>query len=332
MLFQQNTVRVVLTAVIGLILLVIAIIYSTFAGTMQLDVKTVWQSLWEPADTVERAVVWDLRLPRALTGALVGACLAVSGVLMQGITRNPLVEPKIIGVSAGASLFIVVLTVLMPDFPPEWTPFVAMAGAAAGGLLVYSLASQRGVTPIGLTLAGVAVSLFLNALMMGILVIDLETAGVVIFWLAGGLAGRDWAHVSMILPWAAGGFLFAWALAKRMNALQLGDEVAQGLGISLEKTRLYAALITIALAGSAVAVAGPIGFVGLVVPHVTRALVGGDHRVLIPVSAVIGACLLVCGDIAARTIREPLEWPVGVLTAFLGGPFFLYLLRKERER
>ncbi|UFJ42930.1 iron ABC transporter permease [Brevibacillus humidisoli] len=330
---QTNPIiRVVLTLLIGLFLLLLAVIYSTFAGTMQLDVSTVWQALWQPSDTVERAVVWDLRLPRALLGALVGASLAVSGALMQGITHNPLVEPKLIGVTAGASLFIVGLTVLYPDFPIGWTPFVAFAGAATGGLLVYSMASQRGVTPLGLTLAGVAVSLFLSALMMGILVIDLETAGLVIFWLAGGLAGRGWSHVSMMLPWAISGLVIAWGLSSRMNALQLGDEVAQGLGISLDATRLYAALVTVVLAGSAVAVAGPIGFVGLIIPHVSRSLVGSDYRVLVPVSAILGACLLVYGDIAARTIREPLEWPVGVLTAFIGAPFFLYLLRKERGR
>lgn len=315
--------------VAGALLLVLGVLLDTRIGIVDLSLAEVWRALTESELTQTRAIVWELRLPRALVAAMVGLNLAVAGAVMQALTRNPLASPSLTGVSAGAGLAVVASLVFVPARPLELTPFIAFAGGLAGGAVVFSLATRSVVTPIRLALAGIATASFLLAMTTGLLLLNGDTVGTVYFWLAGGVAGRGWQHVSIVLPWVLVGLTAAMLMTRQLNILLLGEDVAKSLGIATGRTRAVLMLVSIMLAGSAVAVAGPIGFVGLISPHVARFLVGPDHRLLIPLAAVFGGALVVWADIAARNVQRPLEIPVGILIAMLGGPFFLFLARRS---
>ncbi len=276
-------------------------------------------------------MVWDLRLPRAILAALIGASLAISGAVMQCLTRNPLADPKIMGISSGAAVVVVIVELLALNIPMIWFSPLVFLGAAAGGSLVYGLAFKGGASPIALALAGVAVSAFLHALSIGVLVMLGEDAGAIYAWLAGGLNGLSWDHITMILPWILIGVVTAWLIADKMNILDLGEDVARGLGINIGLIRAVLVILTIVLAGSAVSVSGSIGFIGLIIPHIVRKMFGSDYKVTIPMAALVGALLLVIADLIARTVAQPEELPVGIFTAAIGCPYFLYLVRKQSE-
>lgn len=311
------------------ILVIISFIYGLATGSVTLTVSEVISGIFGEEGTMEHQIVWNLRLPRLLTGLLVGMCLAVSGGILQGIMRNPLADPGIIGVSSGAGLVAVSMMLIFPAYQ-GLVPVGAFIGAFIAAALVYILAWNGGVAPLRLILAGVAINAFLGALTSGVMIVYSDKVQTVLSWLMGGLSGKSWPHLQIILPYAIVGLVLSLFASRSVNILRLGDDVAKLLGYNVEKHRLLLLLLSTFLAGAAVSVAGLLGFVGLVVPHMVRLLIGNDYKYLIPISALLGGALVVFADTAARSWFEPIELPVGVLLAVIGAPFFLYLLRKGK--
>ncbi|MEB5695175.1 iron ABC transporter permease [Klebsiella aerogenes] len=299
-------------------------------GARWIAPQTVLQALleYDPRNFDQRIIV-DLRLVRLAAALLTGAALGVAGVLLQTVIRNPLGEPHILGLNAGASLAVVATSALglsVGDFPAA-RPLTAACGAALlfGGVMALASAGRGGATPLRITLCGVAISAFASAVTAAILILDEQTLLAMRTWLAGDLAGLNWATLQAALVPALSGMGLALLLAPRLNVLALGDKVALGLGVNLVQTRLLGLTAIALLCGAAVAVAGPIGFVGLVVPHVVRRLITQDIRLALPLAAPVGALVLVLADIAARTIVAPQELATGAMTALVGAPLFIFI-------
>lgn len=299
-------------------------------GARWIAPQTVLQALieYDPRNFDHRIIV-DLRLVRLAAALLTGAALGVAGVLLQTVIRNPLGEPHILGLNAGASLAVVATSALglsVGDFPAA-RPLTAACGAALlfGGVMALASAGRGGATPLRITLCGVAISAFASAVTAAILILDEQTLLAMRTWLAGDLAGLNWATLQAALVPALSGMGLALLLAPRLNVLVLGDKVALGLGVNLVQTRLLGLAAIALLCGAAVAVAGPIGFVGLVVPHVVRRLITQDIRLALPLAAPVGALVLLLADIAARTIVAPQELATGAMTALVGAPLFIFI-------
>lgn len=310
------------------LLLAAGIAFGLTTGSVPIPLRDIFDILLGGSHSPYEAILMDVRLPRVLIGVLVGACLAASGALLQGIMRNPLADPGIIGVSAGGGLAAVVTLVAFPQFSYLLPP-AAFAGSLVAALLIYALSWDNGASPVKIVLAGVAVSALLGAVMNGIMVVHSDRIQGVIPWLAGGLNGRSWHHLWFMLPYALAGLALTVPAIKPANVLMLGDKTAKLLGQRVELQRLLLLALAALLAGTAVSVAGLVGFVGLVVPHAVRLLIGDDYRRLMPVSIAGGGALVVIADTIARTWFDPAELPVGILLACIGAPFFLYLLRKR---
>ena len=299
-------------------------------GARWIAPQTVLQALieYDPRNFDHRIIV-DLRLVRLAAALLTGAALGVAGVLLQTVIRNPLGEPHILGLNAGASLAVVATSALglsVGDFPAA-RPLTAACGAALlfGGVMALASAGRGGATPLRITLCGVAISAFASAVTAAIVILDEQTLLAMRTWLAGDLAGLNWATLQAALVPALSGMGLALLLAPRLNVLALGDKVALGLGVNLVQTRLLGLAAIALLCGAAVAVAGPIGFVGLVVPHVVRRLITQDIRLALPLAAPVGALVLLLADIAARTIVAPQELATGAMTALVGAPLFIFI-------
>ncbi|MBD2529857.1 iron ABC transporter permease [Nostoc flagelliforme FACHB-838] len=278
-------------------------------------------------------VIQNLRLPRTLVAFMVGMALAISGTIFQGLTRNPLADPGIIGINAGASLAAVTVIVLFPSAPIYTLPLSAFAGALLMAILIYSLAWNNGSSPILLILMGVGLSAIASAITSLMItfgeIYDVSNA---LVWLAGSVYGRTWEQVFSLLPWLIVFVPMALTLARHLNALNLGDDVAKSLGSQVEWQRGLLVLVGVALAGSGVATAGNIGFIGLIAPHLGRQLVGATHEGLIPTSALLGGVIVVMADLLGRTLFAPIELPCGIVTAAIGAPYFLYLLIRNRKK
>jgi iron complex transport system permease protein len=316
-------------ALLGAALLLAATVLVGVAyGSVRVPLGEVVTKLIEHDRTGSGYIVWNLRLPRVLLAVLVGMNLGLAGALLQSLTRNPLAEPNLLGISAGGGLAAVLALKLSPGIDFTRLPLLAFAGSLLGAGLVYGLAWRGGVSPLRLVLAGVAVGALLSAFTTGILLTSQITLQTTMSWLAGGLSARSWAHLNIIRWYWLSGTVLALLMARRLDVLALGDEPATGLGLRVQWIRALATGIAALLTGSAVAVAGLIGFVGLIVPHLARMLVGPRHSYLLPVSALLGGVLLVASDAVARTIAAPRELPIGIVTAVAGAPFFLYLLRR----
>ncbi|HCI4643532.1 TPA: iron ABC transporter permease [Klebsiella quasipneumoniae subsp. similipneumoniae] len=299
-------------------------------GARWIAPQTVLQALLEynPRNFEQRIIV-ELRLVRLAAALLTGAALGVAGLLLQTVIRNPLGEPHILGLNAGASLAVVATSALglSPGAFPAARPLTAACGAALlfGGVMALASAGRGGATPLRITLCGVALSAFASAVTAAILILDEQTLLAMRTWLAGDLAGLNWSTLRTALVPALIGLGVALFLAPRLNVLALGDKVALGLGVNLVQTRLLGLLAIALLCGVAVAVAGPIGFVGLVVPHVVRRLVTEDIRLALPLAAPVGALVLLLADIAARTLVAPQELATGAMTALVGAPLFIFI-------
>lgn len=287
-----------------------------------------------PVGEVEGAIIRDIRLPRVLLAILVGAALAQSGAAMQGFFQNPMADPYIVGVSAGAALGSSLAAVLGLDF---WVLGIsgmascAFAGALLVTSIVYAISLRDGRLPVGVVLlTGVALGSLAAALTSFLMIYAARDIHQILFWLLGGLSSRGWSHVRMAWPQIAIGVILLQLFARDLNIILQGEEQAKHLGVDVERVKRVLLVLSALLAAAAVAVSGIIGFVGLVVPHVMRLLVGPDHRRLFPASVLGGALLLVCADALARTLIEPAEIPVGIITSVLGCPFFLYLLSRRR--
>lgn len=312
-------------------LLLGGLVLSLALGAAGLEMGQVWAAIRGEAGPATETIVWSLRMPRAVLACLVGVNLAVSGTLLQAILRNPLAAPDIVGVTAGAGLFATATLVLVPGLP-TFLPLTAFAGAMGAAVCVYGISWQPGLgtSPVRMVLAGVAVSVMLGAFTTFLMVAFSDQVQQVVFWMSGNLVDASWAKVRLILPYSVGGLIVAALLVRSLNVLQLGEEMAAGLGTSVERTRLIAMAAACILAASAVSVAGLIGFVGLIVPHLIRMVVGHQHARLLPASAAGGAALMLWADLGARTIVAPTELPVGILTALLGGPYFIFLLYRRK--
>lgn len=320
--------------IIGIVIVVISFFSSILFGLTDISWQMVVDAYTHFNGSNEHLIIQTARVPRAIIATAVGASLAVAGVLMQAITRNPLASPDILGVNAGAGLFVVAGITLASVHSLSVISALAFLGAGVSALLVYLLSSlgKEGMSPIKLTLAGVALAALFASLTQGILLFREKALEEVLYWLAGSIEGRKLEHLEKLLPYIIMGLLLAQLIARQVNILSMGDDMARGLGQRTKTVKFLMLLSIVALAGSAVAVTGPIGFVGLIIPHIARTFIGTDHRWLIPYSAVLGAVLLLLADIGARYIIMPKEVPVGAMTALIGTPFFVYIARRGFKR
>jgi iron complex transport system permease protein len=319
---------------IGLILSTIAVIVTVTAsiafGVTDIPLSSVWEAFTGFNGSNEHLVIRTTRVPRAFIAASAGASLAVAGALMQVITRNPIASPSTLGVNAGAVFFIILAAGWLDISGLQALTWVALIGAVTSGSIVFLLGSigRDGMTPIKITLAGASMAAFFYSLTQGMMLADGKMFDQVLVWLVGSVAGRDMNQLIAAWPYMGAGMLIALFISRHLNILSMGDDIARGLGQSTAMIKILAAAAVILLAGGSVAVAGPVAFIGIIIPHIVRYLVGADHRWLLPYCAVFGAFLLVSADLGSRYIAMPMEVPVGVMTALLGVPFFVYIARK----
>ncbi|WP_425429807.1 FecCD family ABC transporter permease [Corynebacterium pacaense] len=302
-------------------------------GVRSISVTDAFQSLLGATSTTEQAAAAK-RLPRTVLGIVIGAALAVSGMTMQAVTRNPLADPGIFGVLTGASLAVVIGIAFFGLGNPVATMIVAVIGSAAAAVFVYTVGSlgRGGATPLKLALAGAATSAALSALVSAVLLPRVQVMDSFRFWQIGGIGGAEWDRMTMAAPFLILGFLICWLSAAGMNALALGDEVATGLGVNVLRTRLVSSAGAVLLCGVATALAGPIAFVGLIIPHLCRLIVGTDHRWLVPASALSGAVLILLADTLGRVITRPSEVAVGIIMPLIGAPLFIWIVRRQKVR
>lgn len=301
-------------------------------GAKAIPLADVFSALIARDDTIfDHIVVWDLRMPRAVIAIVVGAALAVSGALMQGITRNPLADPGLLGLLAGASFAVVVAFGIWGSAIVPIMPLVAAGGAlAAAGLVLWiATAAPGGARPLTLILAGAAISAFLGAVIAAVQLLDQENFDQLRVWLTGTISGHRMSYMGWCLPWLAVGFVAAFAVARQITSLAMGDDVAVGLGVNVVQVKIVSLIAVVTLTASAVTLSGPLGFIGLVIPHVVRLFVGTDYRFVVPYSALVGAAYLLFVDIIARVALAPVEISTGLVTSLLGAPFFVWLVRAK---
>jgi iron complex transport system permease protein len=319
--------------VVLLVLLVAVALLSLAVGTARIPLGTVWHALtaYDPTDPAQIAVV-EKRLPRTLVGVVVGLALGLAGAVAQGVTRNPLADPGILGISQGAALAVVAAITLLGATQPGQYLWFAFLGACLASALVWAIASRgrEGATPARLALAGAAIAAAFSSMVAGVLIADRQALDAMRFWQVGSLAGRGTDVLVAVLPVVVVGAVGALLLARRLNLLALGDEAAAALGVHVGRTRLLAGLVVVLLAGAATAAAGPIAFLALVVPHAVRVLSGPDHRWIVLLSGPAAAVLLLAADVLARVVARPGEVQVGIVLAVIGAPVFIALVRRGR--
>lgn len=327
--------RLVLATVLAVVVLAVACALSVAVGSRPIPLGVVVDTLLHPGRTDEIGlIVLGNRVPRTVVGLLAGAALGVAGAVMQGITRNPLADPSILGVNAGAALAVVVgIAVFGISGTATYLPF-AFAGAALAALLVYGIAAvaRGGLTPVGLALSGAVTAAALSSVTTAVLVTNASLLDQLRFWQVGALAGKDLRTAGVVVAPIVVGLVIAVGLGRSLNTLALGDELAASLGQRVVLVRAVGAVVTVLLAGSAVAAAGPIAFVGLAVPHAVRRLSGPDHRWTILLSAVVAPALLLVADVIGRVVAYPGELQVGIVTALIGAPVFIALVRSRVVR
>lgn len=319
--------------ILGIFLIILSIGLSIAYGAADIKLATVWEAInrFNP-NVTSHQIIQEIRLPRAIGAVLTGAFLAVSGAVMQGLTRNPLASPSIMGVTEGAAFALVITLALFPAATILSLTFASFAGAGLGVIVVFMIGafSKGGLTPVKLALAGVAVGAMLSALSNAI-ALHFQVAKDMSFWYAGGLTSINWGSVKILLGAGCIGLLLAMYISRSVTILSLGEEVSKGLGQNTMLVKTLGVIVVLILTGAAVSVAGAVGFIGLVIPHIVRFMIGSDYRWIIPLSAVFGGLLLVVSDIVARMVNAPFETPVGAITALIGVPYFLYLARGERR-
>lgn len=305
---------------------------SIWLGAKEIPATAVWQVLWRGDGSADSVIIHEVRIPRTLLGLLVGVGLGLAGTLMQALTRNPLADPGLLGVSAGAAFFLVFAVAVVGVTSLYGYIWFAFAGALIASAAVYLLGSRgrSGANPVKLALAGVAITALLNSFTSAMVLSDPAALNRYRFWYAGSLAGQDGGALVRVLPFLLAGIALAVAIGPALNSLALGDDVAASLGRRLGLVRLQGAVAVTLLTGAAVAVAGPIVFIGLVIPHIARMITGPDYRWVLPYAMVLGPCLLLAADIAGRIMARPGEIQVGVIVAFVGAPFFIALVRRRR--
>ncbi|WP_326600601.1 FecCD family ABC transporter permease [Streptomyces sp. NBC_01803] len=308
----------------------LAVVLSLAVGSRSIAPDEVWRALFLDGTGPDAEVVTELRLPRTLIGLMVGAALGMAGAVMQGLTRNPIAEPGILGVSQGASVAVVLAIAYAGVHTLAGYVWYAFAGAGLAAVAVYAVAARGrdGASPVKLALAGAAINALLASVIAAVLTTQAATLDEFRFWQIGSLSGRDAEIAGQIWPFLLAGTVLVIAAARGLDALALGDDVARGLGQNVALVRVTGGLGAAVLTGAGVAAAGPIAFVGLAVPHIARALVGSSHRWLLPMAALLGPVVLLVADVAGRIVFPPSEIPAGVTTALIGVPFLVYLVRR----
>ncbi|MET9859578.1 iron ABC transporter permease [Streptomyces smyrnaeus] len=318
---------------VAVVVLTALALASLAYGSRDIPWSDVWSALGGADATLGEAAA-SKRIPRTVLAVLIGAALGLAGAVMQGVTRNPLADPGVLGVNMGASLAVVVAVAYFGLASPTGYIWTAMTGAALTAGFVYTVGSlgRGGATPLKLALAGAAISAAFASLVTAVVLPRNDIAGGFRLWQIGGVGGASFERTGQVAPFLAAGFVLCLLSARGLNSLALGDEVAAGIGERVAVVRGVAALGAVVLCGAATAVAGPIGFVGLVVPHTCRLLIGVDHRWLLPFAALLGAALLTAADVIGRVVARPAEVDVGIVTALLGAPFFIWIVRKQKVR
>lgn len=330
---------------ISFCLLIFTMVFSITVGPADISLLESFRLFWAKLPVIgkivdlnqfpasHQVIVHEVRMPRIIVAAFVGAALAAVGTCFQGLFKNPMADPYVIGISSGAALgaavgIVTKASVILGAWAISITAFL---GAVLSTWLVYNLAKVGGKVPIyTLLLAGIALSAFFNALMSLIMVLNAKELSQIVHWMLGSFSARDWSHVAVSAPVITTGIFILWFFAKDLNAMLFGDDTARHLGIDTEKTKKLLLVVSAITVSAAVAVSGTIGFVGLIIPHIVRLLIGPDHRILLPTASLSGATFMVLTDTFARTAAAPTEIPVGIITAFFGGPFFIYLLKRNK--
>ncbi|MFF7547045.1 FecCD family ABC transporter permease [Streptomyces canus] len=319
----------VLGLLVSVVILVLVAMASIAVGAKGLSVEEVWHGLFQDTGTYGDVVVAD-RLSRTVLGLLAGAALGLSGAVLQALTRNPLADPGLLGINAGASAAVVTAITFFGVTSLSGYVWFAFLGAAAVGALVWFLGGSRGATPVRLALAGTAISAALYGYLQAVMITDDQALNKMRFWTVGSLSSANNSTILQVLPFLAAGSLLALALARPLNAMEMGDDTAKALGANLNRTRALAMLSATVLCGAATAACGPIVFVGLMVPHIVRSFTGPDLRWILPYATILSPVLLLGSDVVGRLVARPAELQVGIVTAIIGGPVFIFLVRRRR--
>ena len=306
---QKKKKRTTLTFIVGVCLLFISVYLNLAIGSSKIQFNDILSYVTGHTNTKATFLIHNVRMPRMLAGLIIGGALAIAGLLMQAITKNPLASPQIFGVNAGASFVIVLITVLIPSLG-SYSTILAIIGAFLGGFTVYTLSgSTKSITPIKLALAGMAIHLFFSSMTQGIII----------------LAGIKWQQIIFILPFLLLAIFVTIFMGRQLTILELGDDIARGLGQRTEIVRMIVGILVVVLAGVSVSIAGPIGFVGLIVPHIVKRYINKNYVLMIPLTFIFGATLLLISDVLCRLITYPFESPVGIVTSFVGAFYFLFI-------
>lgn len=324
--------RTTLTFIVSVCALFVIIYFNLSVGASHITFQDFIDYSVKHIDTKETFLIHNVRMPRMFAGLLIGAALGVSGLLMQAMTRNPLASPQIFGVNSGASFVIVFISMIVPALT-AYSTILAFIGAFIGGLTVYTLSgSTKGMTPVKLALAGMAIHLFFSSMTQGIILLNEDATSTVMFWLVGSLSSIQWPQVIGILPWLVMAFIGAIFISKQLTIMELGEDLATSLGQNVKLVRITVGLLVIVLAGASVSIAGPIGFVGLIVPHIVKHYIRTDYRLMVPLTMIIGADLLLLSDVLSRLIAFPFESPVGIVISFVGAIYFLFITVRGVDR
>ncbi|HFR4146858.1 FecCD family ABC transporter permease [Bacillus cereus] len=313
-----------------IICLIGSIFLAVAFGAKDIHLQTVWTAVFDyNPKLTQHQIIYELRLPRVIGAAVVGAAFAVAGAVMQGVTRNPLADAGVLGINAGAMFVVALSFAFFPHMPYSYLMIVSFIGAVLSTVLIFIIgsATSGGLTPMRLTIAGAVMAALLHSLSSGV-AIYYDLSQDLAFWYAGGVAGVKWEHLKFLVPIILITIIFATMLGRSISLISMGNDVATNLGVKTNRTRILGMIIVVILAGVSVSAVGSIGFVGLVIPHIARKLVGVNYRLIIPMSALLGAMLLVLADLGARTVNPPKELAIGIMVALVGVPFFLYIARK----
>ncbi|KGP72581.1 FecCD family ABC transporter permease [Pontibacillus yanchengensis] len=329
MIANKNTIPLYYKFILGFIVLVASFFVAMVLGAADISVKQVWLAITTSASTESANIIREIRLPREVAAIVVGMALAVAGAIMQGMTRNPLADPGLLGLTAGANAALALTMALLPSVNYFGIMIACFIGAGVGSVMVFGIGSLKkgGYSPFRIVLAGAAVSALLSAIAEGI-GLYFNIAKDVSMWTAGGLIGTTWDQIQTITPFILLGLVVAIYLSRQLTILSLNDDVAVGLGQKTTRIKLTLFIVIIFLAGAAVALVGNMAFIGLMIPHIVRPIVGNDYRYIIPMSALFGSAFMLLADTIGRTINAPYETPVASVVAIMGLPFFLFIVNK----
>lgn len=323
--------RFIYFSIIGVFIIISLIILNLVVGMGNIGFYDVLKTITSYEGTKEQLIITTIRLPRALLAILVGGAFGVGGLVMQGVTRNPLASPQVLGINSGAALAVVTCIVFFPGIPSIYHVIFAFCGAIFSGIFVYGVGVMRGLSPIKLTLGGLAMHLFLRSFSQGFILLNEGSTEMLLFWLSGSLNKAQWVDIKTLAPWIVIGLILALYISEGIEALQLGDKVAVSLGQNINKVRFLGAFTVIILAGASVSVVGPIAFVGLITPHLIKSVSSSYiHKVIL--AFIYGGSLLLFSDIISHYLRYPFESPVGIVTSFMGAIFYIILAKKQLRR